>query len=53
VRMTWRLALDRKRSDRRRLAREGRCRGQSDDGPSILRTRTSVDFAMERDRCSV
>ena len=43
VRMTWRLAIDRQRSDRRRLAREH-------GHPESARSLSVVDVVVERDR---
>jgi RNA polymerase sigma-70 factor (ECF subfamily) len=43
VRMTWRLALDRRRGDRRRVAREERTSGQDPAGPA------AVDCGAEQD----
>jgi RNA polymerase sigma-70 factor (ECF subfamily) len=45
VRMTWRLAIDRQRNDRRRAARE-----QEHAGPSILPTETIVQAVDARER---
>ena len=51
VRMTWRMALDRQRANRRRLAREMPTENEPDGGPERVEQRvTPVDGAAARER---
>ena len=52
VRMTWRLALDRRRGDRRRLAREEQLSGQDVDRPDATAELGAEQDLIARQRAS-